>query len=480
MYKNKLLYIILIIILTPLFYFMYLLIESIFKYGINFNFKIDYLINSIILSGTGAFLSLFFGFILSLTYYTIKKELFRTIFIIILFSIFIIEPIILLSVFQNLYFFKILSPFYQTLFIETLHLLPLSAILLIYMFNSLNINSIKLAIKLSNIMNTIKYIILPILAKRILFIYLFIYILIFISQDVSSILAYRTYSEELLNNITLLDNISQIILYTLPSLLLVLLIFFVSNKDIIIQNKNYTSIYFSCNICQKVIFSILGIYLSFVLFKLYANINSNFFTLINENISIIFDSIVISIIVSLITLIISLLLKNIIKHHIKLYMFLFAFYMLMPHSIISLILINLSQKLNIDISYLIFIVGYIFTLLPISMILVYIFKIELVDDDFLFFLKTNLIGKLKFIHLPKNKNEIIVTIAILMLFSLNELSVSILLTPPGFETIIVKIYNLLHYGDISTVSFLSLIQIIITAIVIIFVANIKWGNKKYD
>ena len=50
-------------------------------------------------------------------------------------------------------------------------------------------------------------------------------------------------------------------------------------------------------------------------------------------------------------------------------------------------------------------------------------------------------------------------VIILMVFSLSELSSTILLIPAGEETIIVKTYNLMHYGDFSSVAFLSLMQI---------------------
>ena len=49
-------------------------------------------------------------------------------------------------------------------------------------------------------------------------------------------------------------------------------------------------------------------------------------------------------------------------------------------------------------------------------------------------------------------------LVILFFLVLNEVTTTVLLVPPGFETIIVKIYNLMHYGDFKTVAFLSLLQ----------------------
>jgi ABC-type Fe3+ transport system permease subunit len=56
---------------------------------------------------------------------------------------------------------------------------------------------------------------------------------------------------------------------------------------------------------------------------------------------------------------------------------------------------------------------------------------------------------------------------ILMVFSLNELAINILLIPIGLEVLIIKIYNLLHYGDYNTITFLALNQIIVVTLLIL-------------
>ncbi len=79
------------------------------------------------------------------------------------------------------------------------------------------------------------------------------------------------------------------------------------------------------------------------------------------------------------------------------------------------------------------------------------------------------------IHLPLNKNSIIGSFIIIFVLSFGELDTAIMVYPPGFETLPLRIFSLLHYGANEMVYALSLLQVIAIYIIIIF--GFRWINK---
>jgi len=489
MYK-KILYLLVVLMFMPIFIYLYNIFLSFA--GFKFNIELFYsktIINSLTLSIFGALTSLLLGLINLFIFYIIKKNYNRYLFVALLFSLFIIEPVILLSALNNIAIFKQLSPFTQTIIIETLHLFPLNAIVLIYIFNIINLNSVILAISLSSLFSTIRYILLPQIKYKLLLLYIFTFILIFTSQDVASILGYRTYAEELLTQITLLNNLKDIIASTIP-LAIFILLFFIISKYIFTEDFFYTKraiksyilvkcLY--CNYIKYTIISLLFIYLTFLFITFFGKIDSsNIYNLAMDNIDITKQTFLLSIFVSFLTIIVSLIANYLLIKHRVLRTFLYIliiFYLLIPHSVVAMILIKIFNYINIsNIDFFIYLLGYIFVLFPIANILLIILNINLFKDDFLYFMDTSLFNRVRYIYLPKYKKESIIILAILTLFAINELDISILLIPPGFETTIIKIYNLLHYGDISTVYFLSFIQLVYIMLILLLVAKI-WRRE---
>lgn len=78
------------------------------------------------------------------------------------------------------------------------------------------------------------------------------------------------------------------------------------------------------------------------------------------------------------------------------------------------------------------------------------------------------------IALPLLRNGLLAGFFIVFVLSFSELGVTLLVTPPGIETIPIKIYNLMHYGAESTVSALCLILAAIQALM----AATLWGTAR--
>jgi iron(III) transport system permease protein len=62
------------------------------------------------------------------------------------------------------------------------------------------------------------------------------------------------------------------------------------------------------------------------------------------------------------------------------------------------------------------------------------------------------------IHWPATRPGLIAALALCVGLSLAELTTTVLTVPPGMETVILRLYNLLHYGDQRGVALLALVQ----------------------
>lgn len=448
------------------------------------------MVQSISLSTFASLISLILGFLFGLGFYTLKTKMFKILFILLLMISFVLQPIILLSVFQELEYFLNMKAYWQSMLISVFHLSPLSGLAFIYMFSTLNSLAFQNALAIAPFKHIAKFIIFPQLKQFMTVLFVLLFILVFINQAVPSILGYRTYTEDLLAQMTLMENMEQIVLSALPSYLFVIvfIVLWLRLKKNSIQYK-YTlstenTLYFNFNWLG---FSMLGFLLLYLLWMftslILTSLTIDTYRLIEDNFDVISTSMGFAFMSALVTLFIALVIQHTLEKYSYIFLqtisfSMFLFYLLIPHSLISLILLDIYQWIgyfSIFTDYLVFFIGYIFILLPIALFLIYILKTFEKDDSFLLFLPVSAFNRWMKIILPHMYLKWLLILFILMIFSLNELSVSILLIPPGFETMIVKIYNLLHYGDKPTIAFLSLVQLFF---VILAFSLIGWISKK--
>ncbi len=62
------------------------------------------------------------------------------------------------------------------------------------------------------------------------------------------------------------------------------------------------------------------------------------------------------------------------------------------------------------------------------------------------------------VHLPAARPGLVAAFMLCIGLSLAELTATVLTVPPGMETVILRLYNLLHYGDQRGVMMLALVQ----------------------
>lgn len=431
--------------------------------------------HSLLLSSLSAFSSLVIGTILAKAFFTLKQKGLQSLYLLALTILFMIQPIMILTITKQIHYFTTLSALLQSATIATLHLIPMATLFWILMYHAMQTESLHIAHYLSSSRwSTYRYIIFPKIRNKIILAFLFLFILVFIDQEVPSILGYRTYTEELLSQMTLMEEMHTIVLSALPSFILVGILSFglifwfkknpiyLSNTTSVLQSKSHEL--FGKTVLLVLYLSLVAMLLILMKTSLILPINSLF----KNNIDVIFQTFTFAFVVSLCTLLLGISLHAMLQRYAStmlsiIWASLLLCYLLLPHSLISLSLLDIYQKVGIFSSegdFFLFFIGYILVLLPIASLLLYLFSIQEKKDYFLDFFPVSVYHRWIKIIFPKQWIIWTIIFLILMTFTLNELSVSILLVPPGFETMIVKIYNLLHYGDKANIAFLSLIQLL--------------------
>ncbi len=388
--------------------------------------------------------------------------------------LFMIQPIMILTVAKQIALFGTLNALSQSISIATLHLIPLATFFWITIYRYTQTESIHIAYYISSSpWLTYRYILFPQIRYKLILAFLFLFILVFIDQEVPSILGYRTYTEELVSQMTLMENMSTIVRSALPSFVLVgtltlgIIIWF--KKNPLNFSNTISSQKISPESFGKITLGILYLSLGLILFVLIkASLQITIENFLINNAEVIVQTLLFSLFVSLFTLAIGIVLQYLLQCYASrlvhiIWVSLLLFYLLLPHSLVSLALLDIYQTMGVfspEGGFILFFIGYMLVLLPIASLLLYLFSITQKKDYFLDFFPIPLYHRWMKITLPKQWTIWTIIFLVLMVFTLNELSVSILLVPPGFETMIVKIYNLLHYGDKANIAFLSLVQLL--------------------
>ena len=455
--------------------------------------------NSFLLSTTVTVISILMGAVMSTIFFAISSKNLRYIYIMLIFIFFAIEPIIYLSAFNTNSLFNSISAFWQSSIILSFSMSALSGLVFIFALSSLNQESIKTALMVASKRDVFKLILKPQLLFILSVSFFIFFILVFSRSEVPSILGYRTYAEDFLAQVFLMDEIKSSAIAAMPFYLLALLIslfvaLFIKKYHIKFSIKEQINFLLIDSLDQytvKAFFLFLTILLGAILTLLAKKIDFYLLgDLIEDNIFIILNSLIVSLVVSVLTLVFSLFIYKTVKEfksRLLIYGVIFLIFLifLTPSTLIAFEIIKMMQFINIHtefIEYLFFILASSFKLIPLAVLLVSILYYRDVEDESLQFFNITAKDYFLKITIQTYAKRWLFIVMIISVFALNELSMAILLTPIGFEMIIIKIYNLLHYGDTSTVTFLSLMQIVIIASFLMILWRIvdKVEKKKMD
>ena len=435
-------------------------------------------LNSLKLAFTVGLVSSFFAFCTAILFYHIKHKAIRNLFLMTLFFLFATAPIIYTSLLSEIALFNTLTPLLRSVIVLTLWLLPLASGIMILMMRYMDQSSL----------DTLKFVSISkfVVLKEILFkqnyfpllgTFFLIFMMVFIQEEVPSFFGYRTYAEDFLSRIILMENFESTLFYALPFILLALgssgLFYFLSKKnvwklfdDLIAPLEKLDLIH-----SQKVAYFGFIIFVAVALFILFGLIYkveySMLISLFSENSSILFNSFFLSFLAALCATVLSLYFVNYFNRSRPKMILLIAFlslYWFLPSSLTALVLLKFSQLFYSNseaYTYVLLIYGYMLRVLPVALIIMMIVSRHNDSSYLLRFIKISRWRLFFTIVLPVQWKKWLMVLVILFFLVLNEITTTVLLVPPGFETMIIKIYNLMHYGDFKTVAFLSLLQSIL-------------------
>lgn len=452
--------------------------------------------NSLVFSGAVSFGSLIVGGWLAYLFYCQKFSWQRNVIFIILLSLFATSPIIYLSALTKISFFGRLSELWQSVVVLCLNMSPLAAMILILSLGTLEKSAIDNAFMTVRPKKVFRYIIFPQVKSAAIVTLLIIFMLTFIHEEVPSYLGFRTYAGEFLARIIAMTSYQDASIAALPFIILGGIIlsiiggFFrtIKNSKSISYDLSIMRLNFSSS--TPVIKTNIGIILLFIIcivILLASQIDfTKIYILLIDNTKSIIHTFIISGVAALLGTCSGFLLHHHLRSRcrtweITLWLTVMLFYWLTPSSLSGLALIRLVKTLNINsliVDYTVLELGYLIKLLPISLLVTEaMLCIQKTDDVFFKFIQISHYNIFTKIIIPLNWVKFLVVYAILFIFAINEISASLLLIPPGVETVIIKIYNLMHYGDLSSVSFLSLVQV---SMVVCVVLCIKLALMIYD
>jgi len=438
------------------------------------------IINSLWLSFSVALFSIFIGLGISLGFFALASLWQKVVFILLLFLLFSISPIIYLVALSKLQWFNALEAFVQAVYALSMNFFPLAAMLFIFSFSKLEASSIQTALRISSIKYVLKFIVFPQMYRPAGTLFLLIFMLSFIHEEVPSFLGYRTYAEEFLSRIVAMENLHEISFITLPFIFIAIVVLIFVNK--LIHKEGFQRAYqakpYACSkysIFAKLILVVLGLLVVFLVSILIKELRvEEISILINENTKAITNSIVLALLTGVIGSYFSWVIYPFISRvRLK---FLSSFivlgmllYWLIPSSLNSLSLVPVSLYLSeygTFFEYSVLLLAYLIKVIPIGVLIIASSHFLNAKDVFLDLNRLNKVGLIQYIQFPLHWSKYLFLSTVLSVFSFNELSSTVLLIPPGEETIIVRMYNLMHYGDFSSVAFLSLFQVLIIMIAV--------------
>jgi len=436
------------------------------------------LLNSLKLALLVSISSVLIGLFASLLYYHLRSHKIRNFFLLILFFMFSTAPVIYTSVLSDIEIFNSLNALIKSVIVLAIWLLPLASGIMILMMHNIDESSLVTSrfLPISNFV-VFKTIILKQSYFALFGTFTLIFMMAFIQEDVPSFFGYRTYAEEFLSRIILMEKFESTLIYASPFIIFAIassaLLYSMLKKSSWNLFQDQITPLNRLNLISSGKFSYLGVLLFsaivlFIIFQLLNKVNfSVFTTLLSENIPVLLNSLFLAFCASLIATLLSVYLVNYFnyKSSPSKMIFLISFlslYWFLPSSLTGLALLKFSQFYYFEseaYEYGMLIYGYVLRVLPIGLVTMlilsqysspaHLFKLLKISKQSMFF---NIV-------LPMQWRGWLMVFGILFFLVLNEITTTVLLVPPGFETIIVKIYNLMHYGDFGTVAFLSLLQI---------------------
>lgn len=391
---------------------------------------------------------------------------------------FCISPVVILSAWQP--WLGELNPLWKSITILSWSYFPIPVFIIWRTLHNLDTPGLEYGRLCSEPYQITRFLVLPQLTMPLLIASLIVFLFTFMQSEVPSLLGYPVYAEEFLTRIILEDTLGPAVMLALPMITVAVLIlpFLIWHGRKLITPSWKTD---GTEVLQMLFRSNLtleAISLSFLLFIISPIAilfwHSEFNNFIESSGSTILSSLYLAIPSSLLAVMLAYLIVEGITASHGLYRIifigLFLVQILLPGSLFGIGMISISQwpyMQWIKTGNLLLITSHALRVLPLLVLLMMSLRWQNSMNK-IHELKLMGIGWLRrqrHIRLPEARSNIFIAAALGFTLVLSELSTTILVISPGTETTILRLYNLMHYGDWKSVSALALVQAMTVTII---------------
>ena len=338
--------------------------------------------------------------------------------------------------------------------------------------------------------HVISQILLPLLLPALVVASSIVFLLSLLDYSVPSLFQVNVYSMEIFAEFAATNDVVRSFLLSFPLLLvsiLVLLVLIKSIKTLITRETNHRfrtgfNISFPLTLRRFNLFSIAFIssqLISVLLFLiLYSKIPFTNWFAIKSALQVLTYSLIISFLVSIIGISIAITTieafrENLIRDRVNLLLFISLLPFTIPASVIGIAIVMMKVRYfptNSLFSEFAPIYASVIRFTPLMMLL-FVFQLKrrdnLIYDASKIYLPS-LTTRIFRIHLPLLLPSILASMGFVIALAMGELGATLLLIPPGKETLTIRIYSFLHYGASETVAILSLLMIMGVMILCLF------------
>jgi len=370
-----------------------------------------------------------------------------------------------------------------SILILTLSYFPLIVLVTFCGINSIDKNQIEVGLLIYDRRFIIRTIFLPLILPYIFSGAIFVFVFSIVDFGVPDMLRLNVYPIEIFIQFSAFYDERSAIILSFPLIIITIFLIlyqkFYMRKRRFFQINRELSVFYETHyhILQKIsafIFYFIVIFFSTILPIIILILNagslSNYIKVWHTSKNQIYYTLALSFTGSTVVLILGFSLAYIVERTKNCILYFFEFVAVIPLAIpattIGICLIKIWNRPIIDIVYsntLIIIFGYLVKFIPFSFLIISSEMKNLSDhmEETAFLVKEKWIDVIRNITLPLLKPSLCVSFFIVFIFIFGELGTTLLLMPPGRETVAIKIYNLMHYGAYELVYSLCLIQLII-------------------
>ena len=396
---------------------------------------------------------------------------------------FCISPVVIISALQVIPWMNEMAPLWKVVAILSWSYFAIPVFIIWRTLHNLDIPGLEYGRLCSEPYRIIRFLILPQLTMPLLISSLIVFIFTFMQSEVPSLLGYPVYAEEFLARIILEDTLGPAVMLALPMIMVTLLIlpFLIwHGRRLIVPSWKTGGI----RLLQELFhpgwsFKVASPFILLFIISPIAVLfwHSEFHNFTSSTATTIISSIYLAVPSTLLAVLLAYLIVEGIAAFGSFYQVIligiFLVQILLPGSLFGIGMIGLSQWPSmywLKTGDLLLILSHALRVLPLLVLLLLSLR-QQNSMDKIQELKLMGIGWFRrqiHIRLPEMKSNLFIAVALGFTLVLSELSTTILVITPGTETIILRLYNLMHYGDWKSVSALALVQAMIVTIILLF------------